>query len=207
MHRLGNYQSYVNAGEGEPLYACRLTTYQDGTSRAVVTRIDPDRERQAFNARCGLVPPASRRREGQLSDDDLRRSVQRTRSGIYDRIRQIGADRLLTLTVRENLSDLDRFQAGVKRFLRAIDRQMRGLQYVAVFEQQKRGAWHAHLAIRGFRDVRTLRRLWLAIVGKGQGNVDITPPRRRERLASYLAKYVAKNIAQHGLNRKRYWAS
>jgi len=40
------------------------------------------------------------------------------------------------------------------------------MSYAAVLECQKRGAIYPHLAVRGFQDIRFLRRCWYKIVGK-----------------------------------------
>ena len=51
------------------------------------------------------------------------------------------------------------------------------MPYVAVLECQKRGAIHPYLAVRGFQDIRLLRRCWYKIVGKAQGQVNVKGPR------------------------------
>jgi hypothetical protein len=47
-------------------------------------------------------------------------------------------------------------------------------------------------------------------VGKDNGNVDFTRPRGRNsshRIASYISKYVSKNLEESRFNKKSYWAS
>jgi hypothetical protein len=207
METIGEYTSYVNeAGAGhEPEFVCQVKTYRDGSHRVKVSRCNPRIEENRELLCCGL--PGARKSEG-LSEDDKRRSLSRTKTTLYDSIRQIQADRLLTLTVRENIQDLPTFQSLVKRFLRATRRLPLRFEYVLVFEQQKRGAWHVHMAIKGFKDVRVLRRLWWSIVGKGMGNIDISyKPQKPHNLCRYLSKYVAKNCDEVGYNKKRYWRS
>ena len=71
------------------------------------------------------------------------------------------------------------------------------MPYVAVLECQKRGAIHPHLAVRGFQDIRLLRRCWYKIVGKAQGQVNVKGPRPGTspvKLARYLSKYISKDI-------------
>jgi hypothetical protein len=171
-----------------------------------VSRLNPHIEENVYLA-CTLKP---RRADGELTEDDQRRSLARTKTAIYDKLRTIRADRLLTLTVRENVVDLDLFHGYVKRFLRAIKNYPSlSFDYVCVFEQQKRGAWHAHLAIRNFRDARLLRKLWLSIIGHGNGNIDLSyrGSSTAHGLARYLSKYIAKNAELIGFNKKRYWSS
>lgn len=78
----------------------------------------------------------------------------------------IGADHLLTLTYRDNVEDRQRVLSDLERLRRALSRAGKRMPLVGVLEVQKRGAIHPHLAVRGFQDVRLLRRCWYKIVGK-----------------------------------------
>lgn len=87
-----------------------------------------------------------------------------------------------------------------------------GWFYVAVAEQQERGAWHWHLAVRGRQDVELLRRLWREVVG--EGNIDVSAPKgtrkdQRLYLVQYLGKYLVKAFAtgDRKLNKHRFRAS
>jgi hypothetical protein len=205
---INGYTSYVNdIGRGyEPEFGCTVKTYRDGSHRIRVSRLNPNIEQNVYLA----CSPKSRRDSGELTDDDKRRSLARTKTAIYDNLRTIQADRLLTLTVRENVEDIGVFHGFVKRFLRALKNYPAlAFEYVCVFEQQARGAWHAHLALRNNRDVRLLRKLWLSIVGHGNGNIDMSYRRSStvHGIARYLAKYISKNAELVGFNKKRYWSS
>jgi hypothetical protein len=46
----------------------------------------------------------------------------------------------------------------LERLRRMLSRGGYSMPYVAVLECQKRGAIHPHLAVRGFQDIRLLRR-------------------------------------------------
>jgi hypothetical protein len=126
-----------------------------------------------------------------------------------------GTDRLLTLTYRENMTDRRRAYADTVRFI-ARCRQVNLLpDYVAVAEQQKRGAWHVHVACRGYMAVMTLRRIWREIVGefegKPNGNIDLSYRHRGQsnpwRIAAYLSKYIGKAVAQADPGERTFWAS
>jgi len=84
-------------------------------------------------------------------------------------------------------------------------------KYVAVAEQQQRGAWHVHIACRGFMSVLTLRRIWRGIVGADNGNIDLSYRNRGQanpwRIAGYLSKYIGKAIAQSSPGDRTFWAS
>ncbi len=138
------------------------------------------------------------RKEGSPNPE---RNQQRARSRAASVIRRkcltIGADHLLTLTYRENVQDRTRTLEDWERFNRTLKRAGASLQYVTVLEYQKRGAIHFHIAVRGFQDVRLLRRCWYRIVGNGQGQVNVRGPRPGSspvKLARYLSKYISKDL-------------
>lgn len=87
-----------------------------------------------------------------------------------------------------------------------------GWLYVAVAEQQERGAWHWHLAVRGRQNVELIRTLWREIVG--EGNIDVSAPKgnrkdQRLYLVQYLGKYLVKSFAtgDRKLNKHRFRSS
>lgn len=140
------------------------------------------------------------------------RAVRRARSRLRQLILGTGADHLLTLTYRENVTDFSRATADLSRFVRLVKDRLPGWVYIAVAENQKRGAWHWHLAVVGRQDVTLLRALWRQVVG--EGNIDVNPPkgdgqRRRLALVTYLGKYLAKGFLEgkRELNGRRFRAS
>jgi len=145
------------------------------------------------------------------SDENLERSLRRARQRVRQGLRHRGLDRLLTLTYRENMEDEARVRRDWSKFLRRL-KEHHGWEFpfVCVRERQKRGAWHLHVGVRGWRDVGVLRAAWRHVVGLDNGNIDIRRPRRggawrSSRLAGYLAKYLGKDF---GPGRgKSYWIS
>jgi hypothetical protein len=140
------------------------------------------------------------------------RAIRRARSRIRQLILSTKADHLLTLTYRENLTDFDLACLHLSKFVRIVKAKSPGWVYIAVAEQQKRGAWHWHLAVCGRQDVDCLRSAWRGVVG--DGNIDVKPPRRRKgnrqlALVRYLGKYLAKGFKEgsRGLNARRFRAS
>jgi len=140
------------------------------------------------------------------------RAVRHARSRVRHLILAARADHLLTLTYRDNVTDFDRACADLSKFVRIVKAKRPGWVYIAVPEQQKRGAWHWHLAVRGRQDVTLLRSIWRHIVG--EGNIDVNPPRgvgkqRTLALVKYLGKYLAKGFAEgnRALNGRRFRAS
>ena len=141
----------------------------------------------------------------------LQKSISRARRTVKERCMQLLCDRMLTLTFRENCEDINEAWKCLKYFVQLCRRKWPNRwAYIAVPEYQKRGAVHFHLAIHGFYNVNTLRRLWLRAAGERGGNVDITSPRRYgqnswnpKQIARYISKYLSKADSVE-FNRKRY---
>jgi hypothetical protein len=126
-----------------------------------------------------------------------KRARARATGAIRRKCITIGADHLVTLTYRDNVANRDRVLRDLDRLRRMLTRAGYPMPFVAVLECQRRGAIHPHLAVRGFQDVRLLRRCWYKIVGQGQGQVNVRGPRPGSspvKLARYLSKYIAKDL-------------
>ena len=75
------------------------------------------------------------------------------------------------------------------------------------------GKWHIHFAVGSYFRVEPLRAAVWKLLGAGQGNVDVQPPRDGRPsvggVARYLSKYIAKSFTE--LNRPRgqhrYWVT
>jgi hypothetical protein len=147
----------------------------------------------------------------EMLHSNLQKSQARARRMIRRKTLSLNADRMLTLTFRENLTDIDKAWEYFKRFNLAMKREYpERWRYVAVPEYQKRGAVHFHLAISGRYNYNHIRKIWWSIVGEGQGNIDITDPKKYQknswnpkRIANYLAKYMSKNETV-SFNKRRY---
>lgn len=154
------------------------------------------------------------------------RSVRRSARAVRFLVKQIEADRLLTLTTRQNIEDREEFKSHMKRFFRLVRKGWGGQQgianfaYVAVLEKQERGAYHAHIAIKGTINFNFLRTAWHKALGapglmKGEdspGTINVTSPRaarwgtefsrwKANKLSAYLVKYMSKTF-DDGLSEK-----
>jgi hypothetical protein len=114
---------------------------------------------------------------------------------------------MITLTYRENMTDRSRMGRDFDVLVKRIRRVIPDFTYLCVFEQQKRGAWHAHIAVprvlshylhRGVlvKSYDLLRTLWRAVVGADNGNIDVSRSRRAGRSAAKLAAYMSKYITK-----------
>src|SRR5690606_33091309 len=109
--------------------------------------------------------------KSEMDEATLAKSRQRSRRVVKIKCRSGQVDRLLTLTYRENERDYEKCLADFKRFVRLMRKRFgEGFYYVAVPEEQKRGAIHFHLAIKGFYPINTVRRLWRKAVGNEFGS-------------------------------------
>lgn len=152
------------------------------------------------------------RGKSEHRDKNEDRSMRRSRSKMRQLILTTKADHLLTLTYRDNVTDFAQSAKDFSGFIRKVKFMNRDFIYIAVAEQQKRGAWHWHVAVRGRQDVDRLRLAWRSEVG--EGNIDVSPPRHNQKgrqfaLIQYLSKYLGKGFSngQHKLNARRFRAS
>ena len=178
--------------------AAHLATQHEGNTWSVKIH---DFGKQWVEISWGKVDarPGKRGRKGKSPSREQNEKRARARAGgeIRRKCITIGADHLVTLTYRENVEDRERVLTDLERLRRMVSRAGYPMSYVAVLECQKRGAIHPHLAVRGFQDVRLLRRCWYRIVGKGEGQVNVRGPRPGSspvKLARYLSKYISKDL-------------
>ena len=161
---------------------------------------------------------------------NLNRAVRRSKQNIRWLCKAMNADRLFTLTYRENQTDREQARADFTRFLRLVRSGWRGQvgvpdwQYVAVLEKQERGAFHIHCAVKGWQRINYLRQCWYKALGcapdvSGEntpGNVDVTNPDKARwghtgrqwkvnKLAGYLTKYLSKTFDEAATEKRRYW--
>ncbi|KVL95491.1 hypothetical protein [Burkholderia stagnalis] len=186
-------------------WVVRGRNFGDGQVEVTATRFDRYMGALSLNAR-----PKAKRGESDNSEANLMDAAKRAKQQVRLRCKAIGADRMTTLTYRENMEDKARLKRDFDAFRRRVSK-LSDFQYVAVAERQGRGAWHLHIAVKGRQNYRVLRSIWQSIVGAGNGNIHVRNPFRekglRHKLASYLAKYITKDFAEHALNEKRYWTS
>lgn len=216
----------------------KIRTFKNGTVEGCVQAVRPmehERMRERW-LESNTVPLGYVKKELTEEEQEERRlsnhkrAVRRAKQSARWLVKQIQADRLLTLTYRENMQDRERLYEDFKRFLRLLRKELKGRPwpYVAVPEMQDRGAFHVHLAVKGWQPYSVIRRCWYqALGGTGEekgadtpGQVDVTKPRAKQgmggagrqwdctRLSGYLVKYMEKTFDDAAdLEKKRYWHS
>ena len=118
---------------------------------------------------------------------------------------------MVTLTYASNMQDRGKALRDRQDFDRRMRRAFPSWFGVAVLEKQKRGAWHWHIAVRGFYDVRIIRALWQRTI-KERARVHIGWEWDQKgncytKLASYMAKYMAKDLDNSISEKHRYHTS
>jgi hypothetical protein len=138
----------------------------------------------------------------------LENASARARKNVRLACKSINADTLLTLTYRENVTSLDECKSDLKEFVRRLRRVIPEFTAIAGFEQQKRGAWHVHMATVALpasiqtKSVRVksfdlIRSVWRSVTKSKGGNIDVSRRKTHSRktparIASYLSKYITK---------------
>jgi len=209
--------SLVEDSWKQPSYRTKIKRYASGDIELVGV-FQEERNQFKGNTSCKKRKNTDRK---SMSFEDLLRSQARARRSIRERVLQIDAKVMVTLTTREDC-DFTQFTGYCKKFMKIWRTRFPNKPYVVVFEKHKKGDYHAHIATtEGYIDFRMLRKMWhYSLTGnykllrgdESPGNIDVKTPRRSRDwktggLARYICKYVSKDMAGGEFNRKRYWAS
>lgn len=126
-------------------------------------------------------------------EENKQRSLRRAKTVIRKKIIEGELDHFMTLTYRDNKTDLKEAWDDWKKFIRLAQKRYPTLKYLVIAERQKRGAIHFHAAVHGYMHANSIRALWLSVVGSG--NIDIKRRKHNQSLhglAKYLTKYLTK---------------
>lgn len=152
--------------------------------------------------------------------ENRKRTLARACTQCVRKILHNRADHLLTLTYRDEVTDIEQARRDRARFCDEVQAAIPGWKYLGVYEVQPKrlkrtgvAVWHSHLAVVGRQNVQLLRAIWQGIVGRG--NIDVAEPRKgkgdpRLSNARYVGKYLTKAADEDSdweLNRKIYYHS
>jgi len=241
----GNIEFHDSTVDIDRQYYMNVREFSGGRFEAVLKTVRPMQMEEAkYRASCpGAVSVSTSVLQARRAENDpeavesdrqanVARAVRRAKQNVRWLCMVMDADRLFTLTYRDNQSDREQTRADFSRFLRLVRSGWRGQvgipdwHYVAVLERQERGAFHIHCAVKGWQRISYLRAAWYkALGGSGletgldtPGQVNVTNPDRarwghtgREwrvnRLVRYLTKYLAKTFDETTTEKHRYWKS
>lgn len=208
-----------------PRYRLVARDFGNGHKEAVIAREIPDLQRPLDRAIDRDLGIRAARGEGDR-EASIDVAVRRAKQKVRHLCKAMIVNSLWTLTYRENVQDRELVLRHLDRFRRAVARVLGEWRYIAVLERQERGAYHVHLAthalpsriVQGGVKVKSwnvMRAIWRRIVGDLGGNFDEAKRKRRNgnghktiagagAIARYIAGYVAKDMHESPLNRKRY---
>lgn len=207
MEAIINPFELENASDFNSPYEFKLKTinFCNNTVDFVMTRIKHSipKTREAFKGVMTTYPKTltdEEKEEKRL--ENVERAARRAKQAVHYAVRSLGADHMLTLTCRENMTDRAQFFSVFQEFIRLVRnkdlhniagipslitrKEKRVWGYVACPELQDRGAFHMHIACVGKQDLSLLRACWYVALGgtpsdKGEdvkGQIDV---RYRER--------------------------
>lgn len=193
-------------------YVARKVVWPDGQMEICVTR------EKAFVGAALQRKARAKRGESENREQNDLDAGKAARKRVRQACKTISADRMVTLTYRENMQDREEALKDWKAFCRRL-RGVMDFHYVAVMELQERGAIHFHVAVRGRQNYHLLRSLWYKVLGpsadgKTRGQVNVRNPHAFgfgkdgvHKLAAYIAKYCTKKLEVRDLDQKRYFCS
>lgn len=219
----------VEEATGKGVLRFKVLDFGNGHVEACAWRHVPDPSRTLDRAIDRDLTGLTVRGEGDR-EKSIESAVRRAKQKVRHLAKAMIVNSLWTLTYRDNVSDRGLVLTHLDAFRRRVNAVLGDWRYIAVLERQERGAFHIHLAthelpgklvIKGVRlkswDV--MRSIWRSIVGELGGNFDeakrkkwgrgkgTKPIRGSGAIASYVAGYVAKDMQESELNRKRYSAT
>lgn len=138
------------------------------------------------------------------------RSLRRSMQSIYEIARSNSFDYFATFTFAEYRYDYDSCKTRLLQWLKNFQKRKERIEWLCVPEQHKDGAWHFHAMIKG-----DMSEYLVAGVHSGRyiipsyrfGINEVEPIRDSNRCASYITKYITKELALCLKNKRRYFYS
>ncbi len=146
-----------------------------------------------------------------VDKDNKVRSERRSKQSIYEIARANEWNYFVTFTMSEDRYDYDICKDRLRKFLNNFKyRIANDLEYLIVPEQHRDGAWHFHGLLQG--DLSPyLSDTWhkgrYELTGYNLGKCEIEKVKDTHRIASYITKYITKDLANTVKNKRRYFYS
>ena len=212
----------------KPQYLFQARDFQNGHREAVVVVKHADLQATLDRAIQRDLARLAPRGEGDR-EANVEFAVRRAKRDVRHKCKAMMVNALWTLTYKANVQDREVVLKHLDAFRRRVVALFGEWRYIATLEKQERGAYHIHLAthalpqriLQGGVKVKSwdvMRAIWRSVAGEYGGNFDESkrssrwsgrrkPIRGAGAIASYIAGYVAKDMLESELNRKRYSAS
>ena len=233
----GDYP-YVPYTQEKYQYRLKVQPFSAGGYEAVVKLVDVEQvARLKESQELGILKKPRTERPPEEREEAIISAKRRAKQMVRFKCKEMGANRLLTLTTRETLTP-DVLLVCFQKFLYLVERAIgEKLLYLAVPEQHPTNPDHLHLhvAINTFLNVNIIRRCWHAALtardarqrgtgGQGgvlsdctgknsPGNVDLQYIKVRGGKCEQtvkVARYISKYITKgdfERFNKKRYWST
>lgn len=144
--------------------------------------------------------------------DNQVRSLRRSMQSIYEIARSNNFDYFATFTFSQSYRyDYDTCKKKFLKWLKNFKaRKCYDIEWLCVPEQHKDGAWHFHAMFQGDLSAHLVAGVHAGryiISAYRLGINEIEPIRNSNRCASYITKYITKDLALSLKNRRRYFYS
>lgn len=178
-------------------YRLKVQPFSSGGYEAVVKLVDVEQvARLKESQQLGILKKTRTERPPEEREDAILSAKRRAKQMVRYKCKEMGANRLLTLTTRQTL-DVDTLLYSFQRFLYLVERAMGdALLYVAVPEQHPTNPDHLHLhvAVNTFLNVNVIRRCWHAALSARLPARKDCQPSGSEGMPDYSGKNSPGNV-------------
>lgn len=148
------------------------------------TKIDKDH----YSDKNGVMRECRHTENRQQNIKSVRKSFNELCDIINANTSDISRCKLITLTYRENMTDLKQLNKDWGNFLKKARRKWGNFEYIKVKEPQGRGAWHLHVILifdrnAPYMDNTILNKIW------GKGMVEVENVNNEDKFSSYFTPY------------------
>ena len=148
-------------------------------------------------------------------------AANRAKTNVRKHCKSMGCDSMLTLTTHQAVTDEAEFKVLVRELVRRLRKVCSGFQGISITEPQKRGAWHAHIAVpkqalivtdrsrQHIKSYNVIRAVWRSVTKHLAGNIDVSrrkgmSKRSPAKIAAYLSKYLTKAFEDGAMYSNRW---
>jgi len=128
------------------------------------------------------------------AEENIRRRIYRVKRDIKRLALANQLYRLMTLTFRENVTDVDEADRYFNKYMYALRVRGYKLEYIMVRERQERGAIHYHVLISDYLPFRIAFEMWNSVVGSGSVNFKYVGIKGIFYCIKYIEKAIEDNV-------------